>query len=910
MNESLTIPKHPVLDPAEDYAFLRAKGLEHIQRLGSRLWTDYNIHDPGITFLELLCYALTDLGYRTGFGMADLLAAPPGKTADPKRQGFHTAREILTMNPLTVRDFRKLLIDIDGVKNAWLQVLDKDTSGPEVFAECAKQVLQYFPATGHPVAIKGLYDVLLEFEDVERMGNLNSGKVFYTFAFNAGTPDASTALIELRLPSWQALEASPAKYRDFRREKSALIPAGGPQKPVTVKFISGNKSDNQDVQAADQAQALRGAVYATLQVRFLRDKDNPASAETLDFIDVPMRVWFQGDRFRKSLSLSDLKAAMEDASPAGLLGKYHELVLKADQVMAAARKELQVRRNLAEDWCGIKAVAAEDVAVCADLDLDPAADIEAVMAEAFYRIDQYLSPDIRFLSLQEMLDGGTPVEDIFEGPKLANGFLDSAQVDSTGLRTVLYSSDIINLLMDIPGVGAIRNFSLARYDQEGRQMGPAEKWELPVSPQHQPRFYPEASKFLLFKNGLPFLPDKSELNDVLQVIKGRNAQPRFPDSEKDLPIPEGTYFRLRDYHPVQYQLPLTYGVGYEGLPSEAPAARVAQARQLKAYLLFFEQMLADYLAQLSRVGELFAIDPAVDRTYFTRFLDDSVIRGIQQEIYPDFDAAKLQALAETPAQWLDRRNRFLDHLLSRFAESFSDYALMLYRNSPDKAAADQQLIGKKIGFLKDIPRMTHDRAKAFDYKSPAAVCDPASDNAAGLVVRIKRLLGLEAPDDTLFVVEHVLLRPRRPDLDPLLPICIPPGCEACGDEDPYSFRLTVVLSGEGGNANSGIEWRRFAEKAIRMEIPAHLAARICWVKKEQLAQFQAAWCAWLAELAKEPVDPALLGSRLEDLLKVFGALKSVYPPASLHDCLDGNDENRVFLDQTLITSDPAPPEEE
>ena len=47
-------------------------------------------------------------------------------------------------------------------------------------------MLQYFPATAHPLVIKGLYDVLVEFEDVERMGNLNSGKVFYTFAFNQG----------------------------------------------------------------------------------------------------------------------------------------------------------------------------------------------------------------------------------------------------------------------------------------------------------------------------------------------------------------------------------------------------------------------------------------------------------------------------------------------------------------------------------------------------------------------------------------------------------------------------------------------------------------------------------------------------------------------------------------------------
>lgn len=29
-------------------------------------WTDYNVHDPGITMLEMVCYAITDLGIRRG----------------------------------------------------------------------------------------------------------------------------------------------------------------------------------------------------------------------------------------------------------------------------------------------------------------------------------------------------------------------------------------------------------------------------------------------------------------------------------------------------------------------------------------------------------------------------------------------------------------------------------------------------------------------------------------------------------------------------------------------------------------------------------------------------------------------------------------------------------------------------
>lgn len=160
----------------------------------------------------------------------------------------------------------------------------------------------------------------------------------------------------------------------------------------------------------------------------------------------------------------------------------------------------------------------------------------------------------------------------------------------------------------------------------------------------------------------------------------------------------------------------------------------------------------------------------------------------------------------------------------------------------------------------------------------------------------------------VFIVEHLLLRPRNkpssafPTGDALLPICIGPDCHLCGEEDPYSFRLTIVLNGEQsfGLANQGIAFRRYAEKAIRMEVPAHLGVKICWVSAEQLTAFEQLWCAWLSELAKPKPDANALHERHKELLALFEKLKSVYPPASLHDCVDGDDENRVYLNNTVI----------
>ncbi|MEO6550275.1 MAG: hypothetical protein ABIN94_19885, partial [Ferruginibacter sp.] len=90
MEESITIPKNRILPASQDYDFLRSEGLKHIEELGSSLWTDYNEHDPGITILEALCYAITELGYRNGFDMKDLLCKQDGSVVDD--QVFFSAK--------------------------------------------------------------------------------------------------------------------------------------------------------------------------------------------------------------------------------------------------------------------------------------------------------------------------------------------------------------------------------------------------------------------------------------------------------------------------------------------------------------------------------------------------------------------------------------------------------------------------------------------------------------------------------------------------------------------------------------------------------------------------------------------------------------------------------------------------
>ena len=47
---------------ADPHAFdaLRLQAVTAAQQASGELWTDYNLHDPGVSLLEALCFALTE----------------------------------------------------------------------------------------------------------------------------------------------------------------------------------------------------------------------------------------------------------------------------------------------------------------------------------------------------------------------------------------------------------------------------------------------------------------------------------------------------------------------------------------------------------------------------------------------------------------------------------------------------------------------------------------------------------------------------------------------------------------------------------------------------------------------------------------------------------------------------------
>lgn len=116
MQESITISRKKT-DVEFDFDTLRLEAFDHLQKLCGSNWTNFNIHDPGVTILEQIVFTLSEMGYKTSFGIEDYLANDNG-AIDYESQGMVLPEKILPSAPVTENDFAKALyLNIPEISN-------------------------------------------------------------------------------------------------------------------------------------------------------------------------------------------------------------------------------------------------------------------------------------------------------------------------------------------------------------------------------------------------------------------------------------------------------------------------------------------------------------------------------------------------------------------------------------------------------------------------------------------------------------------------------------------------------------------------------------------------------------------------------------------------------------------------
>ena len=353
-------PDNPMLD----FASLRSRGLGLLQRLAGSSWTDHNTHDPGITLLETLCYALTDLGFRTDFPVQDLLAGD-GQTG-AGLSGLFTPAQVLPSAPVTLSDLRKLVVDIPGVRNAWVERVDE----PLGQHDGAQGVLAALP-----------------WPDANNAGSPGSGSSASSASGGGAAPPANSS------PNMTALR--PRGLIRVRIEKSGL---------------------GEDVDGAT-------------------------------------------------------------------------LVRRAAQ-------RLQHWRGLGEDIDSITVQDTQPVALDGAIEIAPGTDEASLLASLYQALANHLSPAVPFRTLRDLLGRGWRVDQIFDGPLLASGFLDPAEWAAVQRRSSVRLSDLIQVLMAVPGVLAVKSLGFLRDGRVSRD------WLLAIDAQRSASFDAAGSDLRLERRGL------------------------------------------------------------------------------------------------------------------------------------------------------------------------------------------------------------------------------------------------------------------------------------------------------------------------------------------------------------------------------------------------------------------------
>ncbi len=773
MSDAPGIARRSTASDDGNFDSLRAEGIRLLQEFSGEIWTDYNLHDPGITILEHLCYGLTDLIYRTSFDVEDYLTGTDGHI-DFEAQALHLPHEILPCRPTTADDYRrKIIAAVESVDDVWIWPWRRE--GGE------------------------------------------------------GGGDGTVA-------------GGPGLYQIMVREGASA---------------SGTR------EGADE-------------------------------------------RTRETLSET--------------LRVFHE------------------NRNLCEDVHVLTVAEEIDYHLLADIDIVGARPAVDILQEVYEVAEAYIAGHPRPIDPVRSLRDGMTLDQIFEGPSGDTGV---ALLDARGFdHENIFIADIVSRLQAVEGVSRVRDLHLRPegsvpppgQDASGGAAGapstppqpldtvpryariPGDgtpRWSVPrlADPRRRPvqGEGPEAkSRFAAaletWDDRVRLWRDGRRLEEPADFparyrktrLDRRGRRRSYEELDSFYRAPRGEYRELAKYHSIQEHFPAIYGVNAEGVPSSAPDSVRRSAYRLKAYLLLFEQVMANFAANLDHLPELFSTKYAkatgdsfgADSTYRFQTLGEDTIPGFgqlfgsgtvtrDQRSEDDPGSAPTGPYLDDPQGHLarviahfddveDRKGRLLDHMLAAFGESLTPGSSRELEQSEGGDGSANPHVRNKARFLERIVEVTRDRAGALDYRTGDF------GDATGFKRRVAFQLGIEETDvgsltsnpsvgsaavgaeppgrEGFHVLEHILLRPADG------------AAEKHMWDDFYACRMSVFFPNWVGRSRRP-SFRHQAEEAVRVSCPAHVHAQCFWLDPEEMVTLEGLANAWLKERRRKLQGLLDLGRR-------------------------------------------------
>ncbi len=411
------------------------------------------------------------------------------------------------------------------------------------------------------------------------------------------------------------------------------------------------------------------------------------------------------------------------------------------------RKAFCRNRNLCEDLSSVRILKPLYIKIYASIEIDDAFSVEDVYAEILFKISNFFRPSVGIYSFDSISECAFP-EQIYEGPALKEGYIKDEELTDKPNRILV--SDLIKLITDVEGVNAVQKIQLGCGNEiyDDQIIIPEEN--IPYL-QNIIEFDVIDGIFISSGNFTYKRINIETLNRKLNILLAKTNQLlRLKTKEK---VEKKQAWEIDTYTSIQNDMPEVYGIGELGLRNSDTPERKAGAKQLKAYLLLFEQIMANYLSQLSNIASLFSY-PIDEQSYNFQFLEkiprikevlmDKKGSHIQHPFFEKNQIPKnykegLPKLIAKFDDFIERQNRFMDFLLAINGEKFYTHALKQTNTYYNKKEFELQLLKYKQGLLFNLTEINKNRSKAYDYLS-----EHSQHALSGLQTKTALLLGFES----------------------------------------------------------------------------------------------------------------------------------------------------------------------
>lgn len=794
MPKSEQIPRARIDPDGLDFETLRKEGIGKIQDLCGETWTDYNLHDPGVTILEQLCYGLTDLSYHSGFAVQDYLACE-SSAINFQQQALYPPKGIFPSSAVTKTDYQKILYDaIPEINYVWLEpTIDKSKGKSKslytVFVKLDKKSMQSRlgnkkqknSLSEQAVALERIHGVSERIRtSLDRLGAVLDEQNKYLETGHGVAIDMG--------PAAQVDEQRSDQISILRKMDAVLTSMGSVWCRINNIWsdIMDSPSDSDlNVRLDEILSVFDSALSSILPAVESRASNEDASGSALPNQLMPPLLQFESSLSELKRLLSELDKLQrtgngmtsETGTSAEADGRLDEFV-----VIKRVLSVFAAHRGLCEDIDHVKIIHTVPYFLAGEIEIQPSYNRAKIYADIFLRCAHYISSGIQVDRYETILRQAGNYEQIFTGPLTRHGFISDQYFDEAdGIISVV---DLITLVSRIEGV--IKVHDLYLIDQNNKKhtsisydlpqhifpdlnfpqsLKPQQILRLVLSQDVSHNSDKQSPDFKLYDSPQDeVLLEETHLEIrklIFEYHAFRNNRPSFAHL---IPLPKGEQQVATKYYSTQNHFPAVYGINRYGIPHSKPPEIKAKVKQLKAYLFPFEQMMANYLQNVKEIPRLFSLDTELKQSYFSQFLDNDNIPNIESLYVKDvhYSQSELSKILLHHDRFCDRRNRVLDTLLAMYGEQYPHSELQQF-DCYRRFNPCQWMIENKINFLRYIKKVTRDRGKGFNYLKPVLQSHNGenAENLAGAHQRISLLLGLTHFDRISWITDVLTKRSSR-----------------------------------------------------------------------------------------------------------------------------------------------------